>query len=56
MEATQEHVEGKIVVIGLTAEGIGSTIAAPTGTEYAHTPVAVSLQTIIMVTTLCDLI
>ncbi len=47
MEATQEHVEGKIVVIGLTAEGIGSTIAAPTGTEYAHTPVAVSLQTII---------
>ena len=47
MEATQEHVAGKIVVIGLTAEGIGSTIAAPTGTEYAHTPVAVSLQTII---------
>ena len=47
MEATQEHVQGKIVVIGLTAEGIGSTIAAPTGTEYAHTPVAVSLQTII---------
>jgi adenylate cyclase len=47
MQATQEHVEGKIVVIGLTAEGIGSTIASPTGTEYAHTPVAVSLQTII---------
>ena len=47
MEATAEHVAGKIVVIGLTAEGIGSTIAAPTGTEYAHTPVAVSLQTII---------
>jgi len=47
MEATAEHVQGKIVVIGLTAEGIGSTIAAPTGTEYAHTPVAVSLQTII---------
>ena len=47
MQATQEHVSGKIVVIGLTAEGIGSTIAAPTGTEYAHIPVAVSLQTII---------
>ena len=47
MQATAEHVQGKIVVIGLTAEGIGSTIAAPTGTEYAHTPVAVSLQTII---------
>ena len=47
MQATSEHVQGKIVVIGLTAEGIGSTIASPTGTEYAHTPVAVSLQTII---------
>ena len=47
MKATSEHVQGKIVVIGLTAEGIGSTIASPTGTEYAHTPVAVSLQTII---------
>ena len=47
MQATSEHVQGKIAVIGLTAEGIGSTIASPTGTEYAHTPVAVSLQTII---------
>ena len=33
MQATSEHVQGKIVVIGLTAEGIGSTIASPTGTE-----------------------
>ena len=46
-EATQEKVSGKIVIIGLTAEGIGSTIASPYGTEYAHMPVAVSLQTII---------
>lgn len=47
MDATAEHVQGKTVIIGLTAEGIGSTIATPTGTEYAHTPIAVSLQTII---------
>ena len=46
-EATQEKVSGKIAIIGLTAEGIGSTIASPYGTEYAHMPVAVSLQTII---------
>ena len=36
-----------MVIIGLTAEGIGSTIASPYGTEYAHMPVAVSLQTIL---------
>jgi adenylate cyclase len=47
MDAMAEHVQGKTVIIGLTAEGIGSTIATPTGTEYAHTPIAVSLQTII---------
>jgi adenylate cyclase len=46
-EATQEHIAGKVVIIGLTAEGIGSTIASPYGTEYAHMPVAVSLQTIL---------
>ena len=47
MDVTKEHVQGKTVIIGLTAEGIGSTIASPYGTEYAHTPIAVSLQTII---------
>ena len=40
-------VAGKTVVIGLTAEGLASTIASPSGTQYAHTPIAVSLQTII---------
>jgi len=40
-------VAGKTVVIGLTAEGLANTIASPTGTQYAHTPIAVSLQTII---------
>jgi adenylate cyclase len=34
-------------VIGLTAEGLATTIASPSGTQYAHTPIAVSLQTII---------
>ena len=40
-------VAGKTVVIGLTAEGLANTIASPSGTQYAHTPIAVSLQTII---------
>jgi adenylate cyclase len=40
-------VAGKTVVIGLTAEGLATTIASPLGTQYAHTPIAVSLQTII---------
>ena len=40
-------VAGKTVVIGLTAEGLATTIASPSGTQYAHTPIAVSLQTII---------
>jgi adenylate cyclase len=40
-------VAGKTVVVGLTAEGLASTIASPSGTQYAHTPIAVSLATII---------
>ncbi len=40
-------VAGKTVVIGLTAEGLANTIASPSGTQYAYTPIAVSLQTII---------
>ena len=39
-------VEGKTVVLGLTIEGVGSTIATPVGTQYAHTPIAISLQSV----------
>ena len=31
----------------MTADGLANTIASPSGTQYAHTPIAVSLQTII---------
>ena len=40
-------VQGKVVIIGLTAEGLATTIASPSGTQYAHTPIAVSIETII---------
>ena len=39
-------VAGKTVVLGLTIEGVGSTIATPKGTQYAHTPIAISLQSV----------
>jgi len=41
-------VKGKTVIIGTTAEGIGSTIATPTGTQYSYMAVASSLQTVLM--------
>ena len=40
-------VQGKVVVIGLTAEGLATTIASPSGTQYSHTPISVSIETII---------
>jgi adenylate cyclase len=40
-------VQGKTVIIGITAEGIGSVIATPNGERYSHDPIAVGLQTII---------
>jgi adenylate cyclase len=40
-------VEGKTVIIGSTAEGIGGMIASPTGPQYNYMPAAVSLQTVI---------
>ena len=39
-------VAGKTVVLGLTIEGVGSTIATPKGTQYAHMPIAISLQSV----------
>src|SRR6056300_1272865 len=40
-------VEGKTVIIGVTAEGIGGLIASPTGPQYNYIPSAVTLQTVI---------
>jgi len=38
---------GKTVIIGSTAEGIGSIIATPNGERYSHELIGTSLQTII---------
>ena len=40
-------VEGKTVIIGITAEGIGGIIATPNGEKYSHMLIGTSLQTII---------
>ena len=40
-------VEGKTVIIGITADGIGGLIASPTGAQYNYIPAAVTLQTMI---------
>jgi len=47
-DADFSAVKGKTVIIGTTAEGIGSTIATPTGTQYSYMAVASSLQTVLM--------
>jgi adenylate cyclase len=38
-------VEGKTVIVGITADGIGGLIASPTGAQYNYIPAAVTLQT-----------
>jgi len=40
-------VEGKTVILGVTAEGIGGIIASPSGPQYNYIPAAVTLQTVI---------
>jgi len=40
-------VEGRTVILGITAEGIGGMIASPTGPQYNYMPAAVTLQTVI---------
>lgn len=40
-------VTGRTVIIGAQAEGIGGTIASPTGPQYNYMPAAVTLQTVI---------
>jgi len=39
--------EGKTVIVGVTAEGLGSIIASPTGPQYNYMPSATLLQTVI---------
>ena len=40
-------VQGKTVVVGITADGIGGLIASPTGPQFNYIPAAVTLQTMI---------
>jgi len=42
-----KSLNGKTVIVGITAEGLGGVIATPNGEAYAHLTTAVSLQTII---------
>ena len=42
-----KSLQGKTVIIGITAEGLGGVIATPNGESYSHTAIATSLQTII---------
>ena len=42
-----KKLNGKTVIIGVTAEGLSNLIATPIGPQYAHIPVAVTMQTII---------
>ena len=49
IEATEidERVRGKIVVLGITIEGVGGVIATPIGEKWAHDVQAQTLQTLI---------
>jgi adenylate cyclase len=49
IEATEidDKVKGKIVVLGLTIEGVGGIIATPVGEKWAHSIQAATLQTLI---------
>ena len=40
-------VEGKTVIVGVTAEGLGGIIATPQGAQYNYMPAAITLQTVI---------
>jgi len=49
LEVTEidKRVEGKIVILGLTIEGVGGIIATPIGEKWAHEVQAQALQTLI---------
>jgi adenylate cyclase len=42
-----KSLNGKTVIVGITAEGLGGVIATPNGEAYSHTAIATGLQTII---------
>ena len=46
-EITADKVEGKIVVLGLTIEGVGGIIGTPLGERWSHEVQAAALQTLI---------
>jgi adenylate cyclase len=46
-EITKAKVDGKIVILGLTIEGVGGIIATPAGEKWAHEIQANALQTLI---------
>ena len=46
-EITKSKVENKIVILGLTIEGVGGIIATPVGEKWAHEVQANALQTLI---------
>jgi adenylate cyclase len=46
-ELTKQKIENKIVILGLTIEGVGGIIATPAGEKWAHEIQANALQTII---------
>ena len=43
-----EGIEGKTVIIGLTAEGLGNPVATPLGEKYPHEIIGSTLSTIIL--------
>ena len=43
-----EGIEGKTVIIGLTAEGLGNPVATPIGEKYPHEIIGSTLSTIIL--------
>ena len=47
LKDSKVNLEGKIVIVGLTAEGLGNIIATPRGGIYAHDLQAQALQTVI---------
>ena len=46
-EISKEAVEGKVVVLGLTIEGVGGIIGTPVGEKWSHEVQAAALQTLI---------
>lgn len=46
-ELATAMLNGKTVIIGITAEGLSNMIATPTGPQHNHIPAAITLQTVI---------